>query len=93
MERHQGDPVLLGVLGIGIARQSGRGQEILEGSLLVFLLVLEGRIHQFVEVAAAVLRLIGAIGNQLGHIAALLHHPLHQLRGRCVLGAALQITD
>ena len=93
MERHQGDPVLLGVLGIGIAGQGSRGQKILEGSLLVFLLVLEGRIHQFVEVAAAVLRLIGAIGDQLGHIAALLHHPLHQLRGRGLLGAPLQVAD
>ena len=93
VQGHQGDPILFRVLGIGIAGQGRRGQEILQRSLLVFLLVLQGRIHQLIEVAAAIFRLIGAIGDQLGHIAALLHHPLHQFRRRSLLAAALQVID
>ena len=93
VQGHQGDPVLVGVLAVGIAGQGSGGQEILQGALLVFLLVLERSIHQFVEVAAPVFGLIGAVGDQFGHIAALLHNPLHQFRGGDVLGAGLQAVD
>ena len=93
MQGHQGHPVLLGVLAIGIAGQGGAGEEIFEGALFVFFLVLQGRIHQFVEVAAAIFGLIGAIGDEFGHVAALLHHPLHQFRGGHLLAAPLQILD
>ena len=85
VQGHQGHPVLLGVLAVGSAGQRRGGQEILQRALLVLLLVLQGGIHQLVEVAAAVLGLIGAIGDQLGHVAALLHHPLHHLGWRRVL--------
>ena len=38
---------------------------ILQLTLLILLLILKSGIHQFLQIAAALLRLIGAIGNQL----------------------------
>ena len=81
MEGHQGDPVGGGVLAVGITGQGGAGQEALQGALLVFLLVLQSGIDQLLEVAAAFLGFVAGLGNQLGNVTALLHHPLHQLGG------------
>jgi hypothetical protein len=43
--------------------EGGAGEELFKGAFFVFLLVLQSRIHQFVEVAAAIFRLIGAFGD------------------------------
>ena len=59
MEGHQGHPVGGGVLTVGVAGQGGAGKEALEIALLVFLLVLQGGIHQFLQVAAPLFGLIG----------------------------------
>ena len=93
VKRHQGHPVRGGVLAVGVAGQGGAGEEALEIALLVFLLILQGGVHQFLKVAAPLLGLIAGLMQQLGHVAALLHHPLHQLGGGRLLAAALQILD
>ena len=54
---------------------------------------MQGGVHQLVEVAAAIFRFIGAGGDQLRQVTALLHHPLHQLGWRGLGGTRLQVVD
>ena len=88
VQRHQGDPVGSGVFAVGITGERRGGQEALQITLLVLLLVLKRSVHQFLQVAPAFLSLVSAIGDQLADIPALFHHLLNQFR-RGHLTAAL----
>ena len=92
VKRHQSHPIRGGVLAVGIAGEGGSRQETLEIPFLVLLLILKGGIHKLLEVPTPFLGFIGAIGNQLTDISALLHHLLDQLRRSHITTAGLQIV-
>ena len=79
VEGHQRDPIRGGVLAVRITGESGGGQKTLQITLVVLFLILKGRIHQFLEIAATLFGLIGAFCDQFSDIPALLHHLLNQL--------------
>ena len=97
VQGHQSDAIGGGVLAIGIAGQSRRGQKTLKIPLLVFLLVLQTCIHQLLQVAPAFLRLIAAFGDQFADVATELHHLLNQFRrgrgGHTFTQAVDQLTE
>ena len=85
MQCHQGHSISGRVLAVGVAGQGSRSEETLEITFIILFLILQTRIDQLLQIAPAFLRFIGALGDQLAHIAALLHHLLDQLRRRGVV--------
>ncbi len=93
VQGHQGDPIRRGVLAVRITGESGGGQKTLQVALIVLFLILQRRIHQFLKVAASLLRLIGGFCDQFSDVPALLHHLLNQLGRSSVLHPQPQIIE
>ena len=76
MQGHQLDPGAVALQLVGVGHQRHRLEEL--GQVLV----LVGHPHQLGDVLDTAVRLVAALGHQLGQVARAVGHRLHQIAGR-----------